>query len=702
MKRHLHSQNTGRSYGVLLLLAFGAAVFGVMTLHKLRDRRICNHFIKEKDRELDGLKLLFQKEREQAKETRRQIEDMKSNIHWLGTQKTDLDSRISEMKSTISSLKEEQKTIEVALEEKQSEIKMLREKQMETKSNDSHVALLSETLRQKEAEIEDLKHRLKFSPIKVWSASADDPSNPATNFTTEAAGRMDNGRKGSEQLHELIKRKDQKNSAGEIDSNTNEAAHNRKKEVTGEGENTGRTGERFDIVKGKTGDEQSQQMGTSQKDVQSSNTIFQTNKGQRQNTDNHKNGEESYLDEKTYTSDNAFNENEHDRNQVQKQSNEVGMNVKGVTKLEMQENSNRRGTSRVTKDYMRKTREKRRQIIAMRQVDESGMHPESREIASMRNRKFLKVKMGTERVARVGGSILEIRDHQKDKDMDVNMRKKSGEQGYGIEMTKKIQQGEDSALQNNDEIRSEQGANSDTGRRRMQDVGTNHDDSPPGKTWPNSNNFADAEEGNQEVMNHDMTQKIEKEKEKEVSNKETELLQNSREEGSANTALSKKSSISEEARNQKSDEIVQSEELTSTIREDTEPTQAQNLSNSSEHVTIAERDVKEDDNQEVDYYQEPEEDEDHSGGAQDVSNQKSDNTARTEGETDRVREDRDQKHAHNLHYPSNHVKTAERDVRDDYLEVENDKSTEEEPGNTTGSTASLGEEGEDGDHNDEV
>ncbi|PHT43348.1 hypothetical protein CQW23_17373 [Capsicum baccatum] len=693
MKGHLHSQNTKRSYRILLLLAFGAAVFGVMTLHKLRDRRICNHFVKEKDREVDGLKLLLQKEREQAKEARRQIEDMKSDIHLHGEQKTDLESRISEMTSTISSLKAEQRTIEVALEEKQSEIKMLRETQPEIKSDDSLVTLLSETLRQKEAEIEDLKHRLESSPIKVWSVSADDPSNPATNDTTKAAGRRNDGRRGSEELNESIKREDQKSSVEDIDSKANESAQNRNKEVAGE-DDTGRTGERFGNVKEKTGDEQSQQQETSQKDVPRSNT--------KQNTDYHKNAEESYLDEKTYTGGNASKENEHDGNQVQKQSNEVGEDDEGMTKVEMQENSNSRGTSRVTKDHKRKTRGKRRPIIAKRQVDESGMHTESHGIARMRNRKFLKVKMGTERIVRVGGSKLEIRDHQKDNDMYVDTRKKSDDEEYGIEMTKKIQQGADSALQNNHQIRSEQEAHSDTGRDRMHDVGTNHDDSPPGKTWPNPNNFAGAEEKNQEVMNHDMTQKTEEGEERKVSNKAIELLQSSREEGFANTALSKESSISEEVRNQKSDEKVQSEEITSTIREDTEPRQAQYLSNSSEHATIDERDIKDDDNQEVDYYQEPQEEGEHSGGSQDASNQKSDNTARTEVETGTVTEDREQKHADNLHYPSKHVKTAERDVRDDYLEVENDKTTEEETGNMTGSATSLGGKAEDGDHNDEV
>ncbi|KAJ8543452.1 hypothetical protein K7X08_005975 [Anisodus acutangulus] len=427
MKRQLHTQNTGRSYGLVLLLAFGAAIFGVMTLHKLRDRHICNRFIPEKDRELDGLKLLLQEEREQAKEAKRQIEDMESDTHWHRTQKMDLDSRILEMTSTIFSLKEEQRTIEVALEDKQSEIKMLREKQMETKSDDSQVILLSETLRQKEAEIEDLKHRLEFSPVKMSSVSADDPSNPAVNFTPEAAGRRDDGRRGREELNESIKREDQKKSVEDIDNNSNESAHKKNKEVTRKGEDTG-----------KAGDEQSQQLKTSQKDVPGCNTIFQINQGQRQN--------------KNYTTDNASNENEDDKNQVQKQSNEVGAHDKGVTK----------GTSRVTKYHMRKTRRKRRQKIAKHQGDESGMHPEGHGIASMRNRKFLKVKMGTERIERIGGSKLETSDHQKDKDMDVDMRKKSDEEDYGIEMTKKIKKkSEDSALQINNQIRHAKTAEKD-------------------------------------------------------------------------------------------------------------------------------------------------------------------------------------------------------------------------------------------------
>ncbi|KAJ6360967.1 hypothetical protein OIU77_004903 [Salix suchowensis] len=52
--------NRGKPYGLILLLAFGAALLGVMVLHKLRERRIFNLLVEEKDQELISLQLLLQ------------------------------------------------------------------------------------------------------------------------------------------------------------------------------------------------------------------------------------------------------------------------------------------------------------------------------------------------------------------------------------------------------------------------------------------------------------------------------------------------------------------------------------------------------------------------------------------------------------------------------------------------------------------
>ena len=53
-------QNRGRQFGLMLFVSFCAAIFGVMLLHKLREGRIFNHLVQEKDNQLVSLHLLLQ------------------------------------------------------------------------------------------------------------------------------------------------------------------------------------------------------------------------------------------------------------------------------------------------------------------------------------------------------------------------------------------------------------------------------------------------------------------------------------------------------------------------------------------------------------------------------------------------------------------------------------------------------------------
>jgi hypothetical protein len=54
------SGHRGRPYGLMLLVAFGAALIGVMVLHKLRERRIFDLLVQQKDRDLISLQLFLQ------------------------------------------------------------------------------------------------------------------------------------------------------------------------------------------------------------------------------------------------------------------------------------------------------------------------------------------------------------------------------------------------------------------------------------------------------------------------------------------------------------------------------------------------------------------------------------------------------------------------------------------------------------------
>lgn len=184
-KGNLGGAQRGRPYGMMLLLAFGAALIGVMALHKLRERRISNLLLKDKDRELFSLQLLLQRERDHNTEMKRKFEGMKEKMYAFRTQKMELDSAVLEMQSTVGSLKDEMRAMESALQEKDNELKMLREKNMEASQKDPEEVSLREILKLKEAEIEDLKQRLE-KQVNIGSASSNDPSSLPGNSSLQA------------------------------------------------------------------------------------------------------------------------------------------------------------------------------------------------------------------------------------------------------------------------------------------------------------------------------------------------------------------------------------------------------------------------------------------------------------------------------------------------------------------------------------
>ncbi|RZC65478.1 hypothetical protein C5167_009165 [Papaver somniferum] len=181
--KYSNSSSRGlRPYALMLLLAFGAAVFGVMVLHKFRERRIFSLLIKDKDRDIITLQLLLQKERDYSKEMKKKVEELKGKAHSLRTQKMDLNNKIMGWQSTAASLKEEARIMEVELEEKKNELRLLKEKEMNSSQDISQVSALTALLKQKDIELQEMKDRLE-KPVNVWSVSADDPSNPQVSLT---------------------------------------------------------------------------------------------------------------------------------------------------------------------------------------------------------------------------------------------------------------------------------------------------------------------------------------------------------------------------------------------------------------------------------------------------------------------------------------------------------------------------------------
>lgn len=158
---------------------------------------------------------------------------MKVKLYSLRTQKMELDRRLLEMQSTIDSLKDEQKAIESALEEKQNEIKTKRE-QIDASKENSQLIDLKEILKQREAEIKDLRHQLEY-PVEVWSVSTNDPSNPRVNLTdmlekdkSESSSSKEAGR----ELHNTAKFNDGENSARVDDRSEKSVGDTISREIT--------------------------------------------------------------------------------------------------------------------------------------------------------------------------------------------------------------------------------------------------------------------------------------------------------------------------------------------------------------------------------------------------------------------------------------------------------------------------------------
>lgn len=110
---------------------------------------------------------------------------------------------IVEMQSTMDSLKDEQKLMESVFEEKENELRTMQEKGSNLgQGGGSEIFALTENLKQKEAEIEDLKRRLETPSVKTYPVSTDDFPKivTANNGTTEGQNEeTDNDSKGKDE-----------------------------------------------------------------------------------------------------------------------------------------------------------------------------------------------------------------------------------------------------------------------------------------------------------------------------------------------------------------------------------------------------------------------------------------------------------------------------------------------------------------------
>ncbi|KAA8526425.1 hypothetical protein F0562_008372 [Nyssa sinensis] len=363
------------------------------------------------------------------------MEEMRAKIYSLRTQKMELDSRVLEMQSTISSLKDEQRTIEVALEEKKNEIKLLQEKELEIDSNKENpqVISLTEILKQKEAEIEDLKHRLEY-PVKVWSVSSDDPSNPSVNLTatrsiawkdkSEATGiKEEDG-----DLHESTAGYgDSENSKRDGDGSGNESTNHPDEESSTRSEDRRENGVEFADRR-----EMTRNQGEAKNITIATETIA-NNGGEVFKT------RDEYSDVKgTDGKEHGISGNEQleKLNSIGGQDQRLGVNSKGGMKLEIPDNSEIGAGHRARgkHGFASKMRGKRWRILAKNRRYENSRNSENNGDVSMRGRRFSKDALENEMSKRHGEQ--EKLDERRNQNTGLKMRYESGQEnadGVGLQ-----------------------------------------------------------------------------------------------------------------------------------------------------------------------------------------------------------------------------------------------------------------------------
>ncbi|XP_047323037.1 putative uncharacterized protein DDB_G0290989 [Impatiens glandulifera] len=224
-----HIKNTrARRYVVMLLLAFAAAVGGVMILHMFRERRIFSILLKDKDAQIITLQFLIQKEREHAKEVKHKTEEIKLKINSLRAQKSDLNGKLLELQSLFSSIKEEHKAMELLIVDKQSEINQLRQQQQQQQQQQA----MDKNDTASSSSSMDLRNHDEYpAPVNVWSASGDDPSKSKSNIvvnSTQEQNDVVNRELGSElekvgSINTIIETKEPDQDLSESNNNNNQA-----------------------------------------------------------------------------------------------------------------------------------------------------------------------------------------------------------------------------------------------------------------------------------------------------------------------------------------------------------------------------------------------------------------------------------------------------------------------------------------------
>lgn len=136
------------------------ALLAFQGFHKIRDERLSNDIISEKNAEIERLQEQLQKERVTLDDVHGKLEELHKYTDMLRSEKVKLTNQVNKLEIVKNAFEERQTRLQSILQNKEDQINQLKNQEREFSENKAKIQALTELLDKKENEIKEIKAHL--------------------------------------------------------------------------------------------------------------------------------------------------------------------------------------------------------------------------------------------------------------------------------------------------------------------------------------------------------------------------------------------------------------------------------------------------------------------------------------------------------------------------------------------------------------
>lgn len=136
------------------------ALLAFQGFHKIRDERLSNDIISEKNAEIERLQEQLQKERVTLDDVHGKLEELHKYTDMFRSEKVKLTNQVNELEIVKNAFEERQIRLQSILQNKEDQINQLKNQEREFSENKAKIQALTELLDKKENEIKEIKAHL--------------------------------------------------------------------------------------------------------------------------------------------------------------------------------------------------------------------------------------------------------------------------------------------------------------------------------------------------------------------------------------------------------------------------------------------------------------------------------------------------------------------------------------------------------------